>query len=319
MLTFRIVAFSCAMLLAIASASIAHSQDYPSKAVRIIGPAPGGGGDFLARLVAQGISSPLGQPVIVENRPSGLLATEAVSRASPDGYTLLLTGSSFWIIPLLQNAPYKDADFAPLSLLAREVNVLAVHPSLPVKSVGQLIALAKARPGALNFSASTVGSPGHLAGELFKSMAGVNMVGVPYKGTALGIASLLSGEVQLVIADSGLIVPHAKSGKVRALAVTTAQPSPLVPGLPTVAASGLAGFEWIAATGMWAPAKTPIPILNRLNQEIVRLLSRTDVKDRLFNVGVESVGTSSEEFYTLIQTDMARVGKVVKDAGIKVN
>jgi tripartite-type tricarboxylate transporter receptor subunit TctC len=319
MLISRIATWSFSIGLMISGSGIVCGQDYPTKSVRIVAPAVGGGGDFVARQIAQGISGPLGQPVIVDNRASGLIATDIVAKSPPDGYTLVLTGSSFWIIPLLQKAPYDVNDLAPLSLLVKEVNVLAVHPSVPVKSVQQLIALAKVRPGELNYSASTLGSPGHLAWELFKSMAGVNIVGVPYKGTALGIAALISGEVQLVIADSGLMMPHAKSGKLRALAVTTPQPSPLVPGLPTVAASGLPGYDWLAATGMWAPAKTPPPIINRLNQEIVRVLNRADVKDRFLNVGVETVGSSAEEFASIIKTDMARVSKVIKDAGIKVN
>ena len=297
-----------------------YGQDYPNRPVRIVTAAAGGGSDFVARQVAQGISGPLGQPVIVDNRGSGVVQYEFLSKAPPDGYGLVVTGSAFYLFPLLNKVPYDVVnDFSPLSLLVREVFVVAVHPSLPAKSIKELITLAKARPGELNYASTVAGGPAHLAAELFKSMAGVNIVNVAYKGNAAGNTALISGEVQLQITDSGEIMPHVKSGRMRALAVTSAQPSALVPGLPTVAASGLPGYEMNSMTGIYAPGKTPAAIINRLNQEIVRALNRADVKERFLNVGVEVVASSPEQFAATIKSEIAKWGKVMRDAGIKAN
>ena len=306
--------------LMVLGAGVVSGQDYPNKPIRIVTAAAGGGSDFMARQVAQGISGPLGQPVIGENRGGGIIPVDYVSKAPPDGYTLLVQGAVAWVAPLLlRKAPYDMVrDFSPLSLLVKEVYLVAVHPSLPVKSVRELIALAKTRPGELNYSSSIAGGSGHLAGELFRSMAGVNIVHVPYKGTAASITALISGEVQLTITDAGLMTPHVKSGKLRALAVTSAEPSALVPGLPTAAASGLPGYEAVGRTGIWAPAKTPAAIIERLNQEIVRVLNLPDVKERFFNAGVEPVGSSPEQFAAIVKADIAKLGKLIKDAGIKV-
>jgi tripartite-type tricarboxylate transporter receptor subunit TctC len=209
------------------------------------------------------------------------------------------------------------SDFSPISLIAREVSVVAVHPSVPVKSIKELIALAKARPGQLTFSSATPGGASHLAGELFKHMAGINIVWVPYKGNAPAIAALLSGEVQLTIIDAGQMAPHVKVGKLRALAVTSSEPSALVPGLPTVSASGLPGYEAIGMTGLWAPVKTPGAIITRLNQEIVRVLKLPEVKEQLTNAGEEIVGSSPEQFASTIKSDIAKWGNLIKSIGIK--
>jgi len=301
-------------------AGMLSGQDYPNKPVRILGGAAGGGGDFVARQLAQGISGPLGQPVIVDNRSTAFLAAEVLSKSPPDGYALFIGGNAIWIGPLLQKMPYDVAnDFSPISQLVREVKVLVVHPSLPVRSVKELIALAKAKPGALNYGAVGIGSGSHIGTELFKSMAGVNIVRVPFKGGATTIAALLSGEVQMVIADLGLAMPHVQSGKLRAVAVTSAEPSALVPGVPAVAASGLPAFESTGVTGIWAPAKTPAAIIKRLNQEIVRALNLPDAKEKFFNAGVEVVGSSPEQFAATIRSEVSSVGKVIKDVGIKVD
>jgi tripartite-type tricarboxylate transporter receptor subunit TctC len=299
-------------------AGVVSGQDYPNKPIRIVTGLAGGGGDSVARIIAQGISGPLGQSVIVDNRTT-IQASEAASKAPPDGYTLLVIGSSVWIFPLLQKAPYEVSDFSPISLISREINVVSVHPSVPVKSIKELIALAKARPGALNYGAGVIGGPQHLAAELFKSMAGVDIVRISYKGNAQSITGLISGEVQLMITDVGLLAPHVKMGRLRALAVTSLEPSALAPGLPTVAASGLPGYEAVGMTVMMAPANTPSAIINRLNQEIVRFLNRSDVKERFLNDGEEVVANSPEQFAAIIKSDMARISKVIKDAGIKVN
>ena len=295
-----------------------YGQTFPSKPIRIITGSVGGGSDTAARHIAQEISGPLGQPVIVENRAS-IVATETVAKAAPDGYALLVGGASVWQTPLMQKMNYDPVnDFSPLTLISREVFLVVVHPSLRVRSVKELITLAKSRPGELNNSAGSTGGTVHLASELFKSMAGVNVVGIPYKGTAPAIGALLSGEVQMTINEVGLIAPHLKSGRMKALAVTSATPSALVPGLPTVSATGIPGYEWVGMTHFLAPAKTPAAIINRLNQEIVRVLHRTEVKERYLSAGVEAVGNSPEEFSAIIKSDMAKVSKVTKIAGIKL-
>jgi tripartite-type tricarboxylate transporter receptor subunit TctC len=256
------------LVITLLPSAVTNSQDYPTKPVRIITTAAGGGGDFTTRQVAQGISGPLGQPVIVDNRSTGLLAAEAVSKAPPDGYTLLVTGSAVWLSSLLRPVPYDVIrDFSPIMVIEVTPSVLAVHPSVPVHSVKDLISLAKARPGALSYGSDAIGGRGHLGVELFKAMAGVNILHVPYKGSAAANNAVLSGETQMVLNDPGVLLPHVKVGKLRALAVTTAAPSALAPGLPTVTASGLPGFELEGITGFFAPAKTPATIINRLNQE----------------------------------------------------
>jgi len=297
----------------------ACGQDYPNKAIHIFTTAAGGGGDFTARQVAQGISGPLGQPVVVENRPSTFVAAESVYKAPPDGYTLIVVGSTFWVLPLLQKLPYDVArDFSPISQIEQSINIVAVHPSVPAKSIKELIELAKSKPGVLNYGAAAIGSTSHLAMELFKSMAGVNITNVPYKGSAPAVTGTIAGEVQIYISDVGTLMPHVKSGKLRALAVTSAQPSATAPGLPTVAATGLPGYEVVNMTGIFAPVKTPEAIINRLHQEIVRTLSRPEVKERFFNAGVDTVGSSPQQFAATIKSDTAKMSKVIKEAGIKV-
>jgi tripartite-type tricarboxylate transporter receptor subunit TctC len=231
----------------------------------------------------------------------------------------MFAGGSVWTFQLLQKAPYDVLrDFSPVSLLVREVFVVAVHPSMPVKSVKELIALAKARPGELNYSSVGVGGSAHLATELFKSMAGgINVVHVPYKGNAGAITALISGEVQMLITDGGLLAPHIKAGKARAVAVTSAEPSALAPGLPTVSASGVPGYEAVSMTGVFVPAKTSAAIINRLNQEFVRFLSRPEVKEQFLGRGAEVVASSPEQFAAAVKSDLSNLGKAIKTAGIK--
>jgi tripartite-type tricarboxylate transporter receptor subunit TctC len=255
----------------------------------------------------------------VDNRGT-VIAAELVAKAPPDGYTLLVQGvGTVWMRPLLEKVPWDPAkDFSPISLLVKEVSAIAVHPSVPAKSVKELIALAKARPGELNYATTGTGSTYHLATELFRSMAGINIVHIAYKSGPL-MAAVMSGEVHLVIYDAGLLAPHVKSGKLRALAVTSAEPSALVPELPTIAASGLPGYEAVSMTGIWAPAKTPETIINRLSKEIARFINLPDVKEKFFNARLEIVGSSPEQFAAIIKSDVARMSKVIKDAGIKAN
>ena len=304
--------------LLVLDAGLASGQGYPNKPIRVIASGAGGGQDFVARLIAPGIAAALGQPVIVENRAGGFVSSEIVAKALPDGYTLLITGTSFTVAPLLQKTPYDPVkDFSPVTLLDRAPNVLVIHPSLPVDSVKDLIALAKARPGEINYAAGSTGSASHLAAELFKSMAGVNIVHIPYKGMGPAIIGLLGNQVHLSFATTASIAPHIKSGKLKAIAITSAQPSALTPGLPTIAASGLPGYEVDDFHGILAPAKTPAAIIRRLNQEILIVLKSADVKEKLFNSGLEVVGSSPDEFAAKMKADIARTTRIIRDAGIR--
>jgi tripartite-type tricarboxylate transporter receptor subunit TctC len=294
------------------------AQPYPNKPVRILTSDPGGGSDFSARLVAQGMSPTLGQQVIVDNRAGGGIAGETVSKAPPDGYTLLYYASSLWLLPLMRmDVPYDMKDFAPISWTVKTPAVLVVHPSLPVKSVKELVALAKARPGELNYASGAAGSSNHLAAELFKSMAAVNITRIPYRGYGAAVNDLLGGQVQLMFPTSNSVMQHINAGRLRALAVTSAQPSATLPGLSTISETGLPGYEAIAVTGMLAPAKTPEAIIGRLNQEVVRALNRSDIKEKLLKVGTEPVGSSPQDFAAKIRSEVASMGKVIRDVGIR--
>ncbi len=297
--------------------STGSGQAYPNKPVRIITGEPGGSNDFASRIIAQGVAGPLGQPVIVENR-TAIFASDYVAKAAADGYTLLYAGTPLWISPLLRKTNYDPVkDYAPVTLVLTAPSVLAVHPSLPAKSVQELIALAKAKPGALNYGSSGIGTANHLAVELFKSMAGVEIAHIPYKGGGPSLIALLGNEVQLMFITAGSIAPHLKSDKLRALAVASAEPFALVPGLPTVAASGLPGYESASIQGIFAPAKTPVAIIRQLNREIVQVLRGTDAKEKFLSTGSQAVGSSPEEFSAKIKSEMVRLGKVIKDKGIR--
>lgn len=315
----RAGAWMFAVGLMAAGAGPVSGQNYPNQPIRVITSEAGGGNDLLARQVAQAISGPLGQPVTVDNRPAGITPGEIVSKAPPDGYTLLLYNNTLWIAPLLQNAPYDAVrDFSPIAEMARTPNVVVVNSSSPAKTIAELIALAKARPGALKYGASGTGAGNHLAGELFGAMAGVKIVPVNYKGIGSAFKDLMADELQLMFPTAVSGTPHVKSGKLRALGVTSAQPSALMPGVPTVAAAGLPGYEAITIFGAFAPAATPRTIVARLNEEIVRFLTRVDVKEKLFNTGMETVGSSPEQLAATLKSEVARMGKVIKDAGIRV-
>jgi tripartite-type tricarboxylate transporter receptor subunit TctC len=231
---------------------------------------------------------------------------------------MLINGGSTWLTPMLHKTPHEITDFAPISLMVREVTLLVVHPSVPVNTVKELIAFASARPGTLNYASTVIGGSSHLAMELFKSMAGINIVHVPYKGSGPALAGILANEVQVAI-DGVQLLPNIKSGKLRALGVSTSQPSPLAPGMPTIASTGLPGFEWLGVAGIWTRAGTPDAIVRRLNQEIVRVLNQPDVKDRFFKAGAEVVANAPEQFAAYIKNDIVRMGKVIKDAGIRVD
>ena len=281
----------------------------------------GGGSDIVSRVIAQALSGTLGQQVVVDNRGAagGAIAAEIVARSQPDGYTLLHYGSNIWLLPFLRkNLPYDPVrDFAPVTLTTRAPNMIVVHPSLAVKTVVELIAMAKAKPGSLGYASGGTGSTPHLAAELFKAMAGVDIVRIPYKGGGPALNDLLGGQVPLMFPVAAAALPHVKSGRLRALAVTSAQPTELTPGLPTVAASGLPGYESVSIQGLFAPAGTPAVLINRLNREFVRVVQSASVKDRFFSMGIESVGATPEAFGATMKSEMARLGKVIRDAGIR--
>ena len=299
---------------------IAYGQAYPTKPIRLLAAEVCGGNDFTSRQIAQGISGPLGQPVIVENR-AAIIAIETLPKSPPDGYTLLVGGSTIWIQPFMRdNVPWDAArDFLPITMVSGAPLVVVVHPSLPVKSVKELIALAKAKPGELNFTGGANGGLPHLAGELFKSMANIKIVSIPYKGGGLALNANVAGEVPISFTIVVTAAAQIKSGRLRALAVTSAQRSALLPELPTVAAAGVPGYEVIQMLGVFAPTKTPEAIVNRLNQEIVRVVNNPTVKERFLAVGVETIGSTPEQFATAIKADMNRMGKVIKDARIRAD
>ena len=298
---------------------VASGQSYPTKPIRIIAAEVGGGADVVARIVANSMSVPLGQPVIVENRPASLNG-EMVAKATPDGYTLLLASSTFIFAPLFRKEPYDPVkDFSPITMLAKAPNIIVVHPSVPVNSVKELIALAKAKPGVLNYASGGAGSSIHLAGELFKNMAGVDIVRVAYRGSGPALNALLGGQVQVMFATAASAAPHLKSGKLKALAVTGHQPSALVPGLPTVTASGVPGYEFEALYAISAPAKVPAAVIKRLNNDLVRVLNQADFKEKFLNSGVEAAPSSPTELATVIKSEIVKIGKLIKDANIRAD
>jgi tripartite-type tricarboxylate transporter receptor subunit TctC len=259
----------------------AGAQTFPTKPVRIVTSQPGGGNDFAARLIAPGLSSALGQQVLVDNRPAGVIPGQLVARAAPDGHTLLLTTGVLWILPLIQSAPFDaERDFAPVMLIANTPNILVTHPSLPVKTVREVIALAKARPGDLDYASGALGSSSHLAAELFKSMAGVNIVRVPYRGAGPAVLGLVSGQVQLMFGTASSVRAHIDLARLRALAVTSARRSAVYPQLPTIAEAALNGYEAVTPFALFAPGGTPAAIVDRLNAEIAQVLKQDDVRQR---------------------------------------
>ena len=294
----------------------AYAQNWPLKSVRIITAEPGTGNDLIARLIVPYLSNAFGQQFIVDNR--GLVAVDMVAKAAPDGYTLLSYGPPLWLTPLLRQVSYDPLrDLAPITLAGSSPNILAIHPSVPAKSVSELLLLAKQRPGELNYSSSSTGSSPHLAAELFKTMAGINIVRVPYKGSSQALVGLVGGQVHLMFPNAGTVAPHLKSTRVRALAVTTSAPSALVPGLPTLSASGVTGYESASQFALFAPAGTPSAIIERLNREMIAALRKPDVTERLFGSGVEVTTGMPTELAVTMKSEMAKWGKLIKEAGIR--
>jgi tripartite-type tricarboxylate transporter receptor subunit TctC len=295
----------------------APAQTYPAKPLRVITAAAGGGSDFVARLVAGPLAAALGQQVLVDNR--GVLAVEIAAKAPPDGYNLLLSGAALWLQSFLRDkVAYQIADFAPVSIVTRAPNVLVIHPQVPVKSVQALIALAKARPGELNYATSGNGNSVHLAGEMFRVMTGVNMVRVNYRGAARALTDLSAGQVQLMFGVPGSVTPHVKAGRLIALAVTSAEPSPLAPGLPLVA-TAVPGYESVSSLALFVPAATPVAIVTRLNDEVVRVLRRPELRDKLLAGGAEAMPGTPEQLVAFMRADMNKLGPIIKAAGIRTD
>jgi tripartite-type tricarboxylate transporter receptor subunit TctC len=299
------------------------AQGYPSKPVRLIVPAAAGGPtDVVARSITPKLAESLGQPVLVDNRGGvgGIIGTDIVAKAPPDGHTIAMVFISYVTNPtLVAKLPYDTLkDFAPVTLIGYQTTVLVVHPSLPVNSVKELIALAKARPGTLSYAGDTA-SAAYLAGELFKYMTGTSIVHVPYKGNAPALTDTLAGHVPFMFSGTLSSLPYVKAGRLKALAVTSAQRSPLAPELPTLIESGLPGFEVSPWYGVVAPVRTPKEVIGSLNSEIVKVLRTPDVKERFSSQGVELIGSTPEEFDTYIRREIAKWEKVLKAAGIRAN
>lgn len=319
-----IIGVFAAQCFAMAAVPVA-AQTYPVKPIRMIVPStPGGGPDLMARAIAQKLSETMGRQVVVETRPGagGIIGSEYVAKSPADGYTLIMgNAGSHSVNPgLYRKLPYDpQRDFAPVSLVSSAPNILIVHPSLPVKSVKDLIAIAKARPGDLTFGSGSNGSTAHLSGELFRTLAKVNMVHVPFKGAPAAVIGVMTGEVSLAILNLPPALPHVKSGKLKALGVSTAKRSSAVPDLPTIAEAGLPGYEATAWFGVLAPAGTPAGIITRLNAEIVKGLSAGDVRKRIAADGGEVIGSTPEEFAAVMKRDIAKWAKVVELSGARVD
>jgi tripartite-type tricarboxylate transporter receptor subunit TctC len=312
-----------ALGFAMPGAALAQDQ-YPSKPIRFIAPnLPGGPTDILARLLGQKLAESMGQPVIVENRAgaAGNIGTEAAAKSAPDGYTLVTGNNATFAanVTLYRKLGFDPIkDFTPVSLVATQPNILVVHPSLPANSVKQLIALARAKPGQLNYAGSGQGAAAHLAAELFKSMARVDIVHIPYKSAAPALTDVIAGQNHLMFATALSVIPHIKAERLRALGVTTAKRVRVLPDLPTIAEAGVPGFEASSWHGVLVPAGTPAPIVTKLNSEINRALQMPDVRERLNALGAETVGTTPQEFADHIRAEIPKWAAVIKTAGVQI-
>jgi tripartite-type tricarboxylate transporter receptor subunit TctC len=316
-------AFIALALTAIVCVSAAEAQDYPAKPVRFLVPfPPGGATDVFARILGQKLNDALGQQLVVDNRPGagGNIATELVARSPADGYTIIMVGPNHAVnVSLYQKLPFDPvADFSPVTQVASVQTFLVVHPSLPVRSVKELIALAKSKPGELNYGSGGNGAPGHLAGEMLKMLAGIQMVHVPYKGVG-SIIGLVRGDHSVEFNNLISVGAQIKEGKVRVLAVGDSKRTAVMPDVPTVAEAGVPGFEMVQWFGVLVPAATPKPAIGKLHGEMVKALRLPDVKQRFHQLGAEPVGNTSEEFAALIRSEIIKWAKVVKTAGIRLD
>jgi tripartite-type tricarboxylate transporter receptor subunit TctC len=319
------LSFLSALALTLACAS-ASAEGYPDRPIRLVVPYPPGGPlDITARAIGQKLTEAWKQPVVVDNRAGagGNIGADLVAKSAPDGYTLLMGAVATHAInpSLYSKIPYDPIrDFAPVALVAQVPNILVVNPAVPATTVRELIDLARAKPDYLNFASGSTGSTGHLAGELFKTVAGVHMVHIPYKGAAPAMADLLAGQVQVMFDNLASALPNVKAGRLRALAVTTLARSPAVPDLPTIAESGLPGFDLTTWFGLLVPAGTPPEIVAKLNAEIVRALNSKDMRERLEKMGAEPPANNTpEHFAAFIRSEATRYAKVVKDSGARVD
>jgi tripartite-type tricarboxylate transporter receptor subunit TctC len=304
-------------------AGFAHAQ-YPTRPVRLVVTSPPGGSqDFLARLLGQGLTPALGQQVLVENRigASGVIGVDFVAKAAPDGHTLLLGGAgTVVIVPVLKaKVPFDTLrDFAPITTVASGPFALVVHPSVPAKSLKELIAIAKAKPGSLNYGSSGAGASPHLAAELLKSMAGIDLVHIPYKGVGPALTDVVAGQIDAMFADVHLVVPHAKAGKLRVLAVTSRERSRAIPETPTVSEAGVPGYAAGTWFGVMAPTGTSVEIIRRLNAEIGKILAEPSLRERLSTQGIEPGGSTPEQFGALLRSEFEKWRKVGKAANIRL-
>jgi tripartite-type tricarboxylate transporter receptor subunit TctC len=315
---------TAAMLVVVTGAGICNAQSYPNRPLRfLVGFPPGGTSDILARTIGQKLGDAIGQQVVIENRPGagGNIGAEAAAKSAADGYTIFMSTTSQAISVSLYSKLNYDLvrDFAPVIQAVNYTNLLVVHPSLPVKSVKELIALAKAKPGQLNYGTAGNGTPPHMTGELFKSYTGVNLQHVPYKGGAPAIADLLGGQLTIMFDNVPPLLPHVQAGKMRPLAVTSLKRISVLRDVPTLDEAGLKGFDSVAWNGVLAPAGTPKEIVARLNAEILRILGTADVRERLSSQGADPVGGTPEQFALLIRDEIRKWAKVVKDSGAKVD
>lgn len=312
------------LALALILVGPANAQKYPSQSIRFIVPfAAGGGADTTARILGQRLSGALGQTVVVDNRPgaSAIIGTDIAAKSQPDGYTILLASSILTVNPGMgRKLPYDTVrDFTPISLLTKSPHLLAVHPSVPAKSVKELVALAKSRPGQLTFSSGSNGGASHLSGELFGSSASIKMINVPYRGSGQAVLAIVTGEVSLGFNDVMTNLPQLKAGRLRALAVTSLKRLSSIPDLPTIAESGYPGFDSGVWFGVLAPARTPQEIISLLNAELVNIARRPDFMQRLVDEGSEVVGSSPEQFGDYIKTETVRWAKIIKATNIRAD
>ena len=302
-------------------AALAMAQSYPNKPIRfLVGFVAGGTNDIVARALAQKLTETLGQSVVVENRSGAntAIATEAAARAAPDGYTILLNAPGHATNPALMKLAFDPVnDFAFISLVAEAQNIVVMHPSFPPRSVQELIALSKKRPGQINFASSGTGTTVHLSAELFQHMTGTRWVHIPYKGGGPAVIELMAGQTQIMFANMPTAIQYVRDGRLRALAVTGARRAPAAPTLPTVAESGVPGYEVTAWYGVSAPAKTPRAIVDRLHAEIVRAVNSPDLRERLTTQGADPIHLTPEQYTVFIQNEIAKWAKVIKAAGIK--
>ncbi|HKU72226.1 MAG TPA: tripartite tricarboxylate transporter substrate binding protein [Burkholderiales bacterium] len=311
---FRFVLWTTAVMVLAGAAS---AQDFPAKPIRfIVGPGP----DVLARIVGQKLTDAWGQQILVDQRPGagGIIAAETVAKSPADGYTMLLSTGTYTTIPsLYKKVPYDFVrDLQPVTLLATLPFLLVAHPSVPANNVQQLIQLARAHPGQLNYASSGNGTTAHLAGEMLKSMAKINIVHVPYKGTVPGVTDLVAGQVHIMFAIIQSSLPYVQAGRLKALAVSSAKRAASAPQVPTIAESGLPGYEFISWNGVHLPAATPRPVAGKLNTELLRIIALPDVKEKMLGLGMDIAGGTPEEFGALVKSDIAKWAKVIREAGI---